>query len=60
MTAAHMLREEAACARRLRRDEALREESTYQWITWVLTALNAAMLAMIGFLIYRCIVLIAS
>jgi hypothetical protein len=39
-------------------DEALREESAYRWVLWIMTAVNAIMLAAVLFLLYRCVMLL--
>jgi hypothetical protein len=39
-------------------DEALAEDQWYRWATWVITGVNAILVAVLGYLIYQCIVLL--
>lgn len=41
-------------------EPALVEERTYRWLTWLLTAVNSALLSVVGYLIYRCIALLVQ
>jgi hypothetical protein len=41
-------------------DEALMEEQLYRGVTWAITLVNAVLLAILGYQIYRCILLIGE